>query len=62
MRDPFDDFTADETVRSALRKAGVADTAMPVASALRDALAEEVGPILTVLADVERRLDRLEGR
>ena len=62
MRDPFDNFSTDETVRSALRKAGVVDTAMPGTSALRDALAEEVGPILTVLRNVERRLDRLEGR
>jgi hypothetical protein len=62
VRDPFDNFSTDDTIRSALRKAGVADTAMPVTSALRDALSKEVGPIVTVLADVERRLDRLEGR
>jgi hypothetical protein len=62
VRDPFDNFSTDDTVRSALRKAGVSDIAMYETSALRDALSKEVGPILTVLADVERRLDRLEGR
>jgi len=62
VRDPFDNFSTDDTIRSALRKAGVSDTAMYETSVLRDALAKEVGPIVTVLSDLERRLDRLEGR
>lgn len=62
MRDPFDDFTTDETIRSALRKAGVAENAIPDASALREALAQELTPLVEALDSLNGRLDRIEGR
>lgn len=62
MRDPFDNFTTDDTVRSALRKAGVVDTAMPAASALREALSTEVAPLVAAIESLNQRLDRIEGR
>lgn len=62
MRGPFDDFTTEETIRSTLRKAGVADTAMPDPSALRDALAQELTPLVEAIDSLNGRLDRIKGR